>query len=140
MIFWLVLKFEIIYRVMISWRILVSLLGDFFWRSYFCMVKYLNFHNFSFVLRYFFNENGKASVWHAPCFHCEFIFLRTLWNISYFNCCWFEVWMGVDRMGFSRGTSNGFGSQFFKLLVLKLMVLDFLRPGSLRFKVSLLSF
>jgi len=48
--------------------------------------------------------------------------------------------MGVDRMGFSRGTSNGFGSQFFKLLVLRLMVLDFLRPGSLGFKVSLLSF
>jgi hypothetical protein len=31
------------------------------------MVKYLNFHNSSsFALRYFFNVNGKAIVWHTP--------------------------------------------------------------------------
>jgi hypothetical protein len=48
-LFWLVLKLEISYRVMISWRILRGL----FWRLYFCMVKYLNFHNSSFALRYF---------------------------------------------------------------------------------------
>jgi hypothetical protein len=29
--------------------------------------KYLSFHNSSFALRYFFNENGKAIVWHTPC-------------------------------------------------------------------------
>ncbi len=46
MIFQLVLKLKISYRVnMISWRI--------YWRLYFCMVKYLNFHNSSFALRYF---------------------------------------------------------------------------------------
>ncbi len=52
MIFWLVLKLEISYRGMISWTILVSCRG-FFWRLYLCMVKYLNFHNSSFALRYF---------------------------------------------------------------------------------------
>ncbi len=48
-LFWLVLKLEISYRVMISWRVLRGL----FWRLYFCMVKYLNFHNSSFALGYF---------------------------------------------------------------------------------------
>ncbi len=52
MIFWLVLKLEISYRVIISWRILVSF-RNFFWKLYFCMVKYLKFHNSSFPLRYF---------------------------------------------------------------------------------------
>jgi len=45
-IFWLVLKLEISYKVIISWRILISCRG-FFWRLYFCMVKYLSFHNSS---------------------------------------------------------------------------------------------
>jgi hypothetical protein len=36
------------------------------------MVKYLNFHNSSFVLRYFLNANGKATVWQAPCFRIEY--------------------------------------------------------------------
>jgi hypothetical protein len=67
MIFWLLLKLEIIYRVILSWRILVSFRG-FFWRLYFCMVKYLHFHNSSFALRYVFNVNGKATVWHTPLF------------------------------------------------------------------------
>jgi hypothetical protein len=52
MIFWLVLKLEISYRVIICRRILVSLRG-FFGRYTFCMVKYLSFHNSSFALRYF---------------------------------------------------------------------------------------
>ncbi len=51
MIFWLVSKLEIsYYRVIISWKILVSFRG-FFRRLYFCMVKYLSFHNSSFALR-----------------------------------------------------------------------------------------
>jgi hypothetical protein len=53
------------YRVLISWRILVSFRG-FFRRSYFCMVKYLSFHNSPFALIYFFNVNDKAIVWHTP--------------------------------------------------------------------------
>jgi hypothetical protein len=54
MIFWLMLKVEISYKVVISWRILVSFRG-FFWRFgiFFCMLKYLSFHNSSFALRYF---------------------------------------------------------------------------------------
>jgi hypothetical protein len=52
MIFWFVLKLEISYRVMISRRILVSF-RRFFLRLYFCMVKYLNFHNSSFALKHF---------------------------------------------------------------------------------------
>jgi hypothetical protein len=67
MIFWLVLNLEISYRVnMISWRVLLSLRG-FLWRLYFCMVKYLNFHNPSLIKR-FFDVKGKATVWHTPCF------------------------------------------------------------------------
>jgi len=38
----------------------------FFWRFYFCMVKYLSFRHSSFALRYF-NVNGKATMWHTPC-------------------------------------------------------------------------
>jgi hypothetical protein len=52
MIFWLVLKLEISYRVIISWRILVSFRGNFL-RLYFCMMKYLTFHNSCFALRSF---------------------------------------------------------------------------------------
>ncbi len=64
MIFWLVLKLEISYIDMISSRILVSFRGFFFEDYNFCMVKYLNFHNASLALRYFFNVNGKATVCH----------------------------------------------------------------------------
>ncbi len=35
---------------------------DFFEEYINCMVKYLNLHNSSFTLRYFFNVNGKATV------------------------------------------------------------------------------
>ncbi len=68
-ILWLVLKLEISYRIN-------NILNDFgffsriFWRLYFCMVKYLSFHNSSFALKYFFNVNGKAKVWHTLCFVC----------------------------------------------------------------------
>jgi hypothetical protein len=65
MIFWLVLKLEISYWVVISWTILVSISG-FFWRFYFHMVKYLNFDNSSFAFEILFNVNGKATVWHTP--------------------------------------------------------------------------
>jgi hypothetical protein len=30
------------------------------------MVKYMNFHNSSFGLKYLFIVNGKATVWHTP--------------------------------------------------------------------------
>jgi len=52
--FWLVLKLEISYRVVIFWRILVYF-REFFEDYIFAMVKYLSFHNSSsFALRHFF--------------------------------------------------------------------------------------
>jgi len=45
----LVLKLEISYRVTISWRIF-GFFERIFWRLYFCMMKCLSFHNFSFAL------------------------------------------------------------------------------------------
>ncbi len=57
-LFWLVLKLEISYNrvIIIFWRILVSF-RRFFEDYYFCMVKYLSFHNSSFALRYIFKVN-----------------------------------------------------------------------------------
>ncbi len=75
MIFWLVLKLEISYQVIICWRLLGFSLRGFFSKNiyiyiYFGMVKYLSFHNCSsFALTYFFNVNGKAMVWCTPCSH-----------------------------------------------------------------------
>jgi hypothetical protein len=80
MIFWRMLKPEISYRVIISWRILVPLRGFFEEEYIFCMVKYLSFHNSCFALIYFFNVNGKATVWHTP------------YSFSIFN--WFKSFMG----------------------------------------------
>ncbi len=66
-IFWLVLKLEISYQsYKISWRILVSFRG-FFEDYIFARWNILSFHNSSFALRYFFNVNGEARVWHTPC-------------------------------------------------------------------------
>jgi hypothetical protein len=55
MIFWLMLKLEISYRVIISRRIFSFFLEDFFENYIFCMVKYLSFHDSSFsgTLLYF---------------------------------------------------------------------------------------
>jgi len=64
MIFWLVLKLEISYyrSVIIYVEGFWFLLEDFFEDYIFAMVKYLNFHNSSFAVRYLFNVNGKATV------------------------------------------------------------------------------
>jgi hypothetical protein len=65
------------YRVMILWRILVSL-EDFFWRLYFCMVKYLNFLNSSFALRYIFNVKWQGPRLIHPLFlFCSYLFVCT---------------------------------------------------------------
>jgi hypothetical protein len=64
MIFGLVLKLEISYRVIISWRILVS------FRRYFedYIFAWWNIWVFIFFcLKIPFNVNGKATVWHTPC-------------------------------------------------------------------------
>jgi hypothetical protein len=63
MMCWLVLKLEINYRVIVSWRILVSFRGileDYI----FCMVKYLRFHKSSFAFRYFKCKWQDHSVTH----------------------------------------------------------------------------
>jgi hypothetical protein len=43
------------------------------------MVKYLNFHNSSFA-KIIFDVNGKAIVWHTPCYsmesHLRFVLLH----------------------------------------------------------------
>jgi len=49
-----VLKLEISVKFIVSWKILVSFRGVFWRWIYFCMVKYLSFHNSSFALRYSF--------------------------------------------------------------------------------------
>jgi hypothetical protein len=74
MIFWLVLKLGISYRVIISWRILVYLRG-FFEDYIFAMVKYVSFHNSFFCLKIRFNVNGKASMCHTPCFYVGIIWV-----------------------------------------------------------------
>jgi hypothetical protein len=71
MIVWLVLKLEISYNrvIIISWRILgvFFLKRFFFWRVYFCKVKYLNFHNSSFCITMLFNNvNGEATKGDTP--------------------------------------------------------------------------
>jgi hypothetical protein len=53
MIFWLVLKFEISFRFIISSRILVSFKGFFEHYIFADKMKYLSFHNSCFALRYF---------------------------------------------------------------------------------------
>jgi len=42
------------------------------------MVKYLSFPNSSFALRYFLiQKNGKARVWHTPCYYYVHYHLMT---------------------------------------------------------------
>ncbi len=69
MIFWLVLKLEISYRVTISWRIF-GFFERIFWRLYFCMMKYLSFHNSSFVLLYLLMSMARPQC-DTPCFPLE---------------------------------------------------------------------
>ncbi len=71
-----ILRLVISYRVIIiSWKILVSFRGFFFGRLYFCMVKYLSFHNSSICLKILF---GKAPMWHTTCYILHFTSLRLL--------------------------------------------------------------
>jgi hypothetical protein len=66
MIFWLVLKLEINYRVIISWRILGFFRG-FFEDYIFAWWNIWVFIILSFALRYLLIVNGNATVWHTPC-------------------------------------------------------------------------
>jgi hypothetical protein len=53
------------------------LLEDFFWKFYFCMVKYLNFHNSSFAFKILFNVNLSSSSKNQIWFQFEFYLIRT---------------------------------------------------------------
>ncbi len=75
-LFLLVLKLEISYEVMISWRIFWFLLEDFFNEDY--IFAWWNIILLSFALRYFFNVNGKATLSHTPCFGIEYSLMITL--------------------------------------------------------------
>jgi hypothetical protein len=86
MVFWLVLKLEISYKVIISWRILVSLFRGIFWRLCFCMVKYLSIHNSSFCLK-IFNVNGKAHTLLVIMLSCmDNEWLNVFFFILFFKC------------------------------------------------------
>jgi hypothetical protein len=68
MIFWLVLKLEIGYKFIISWRVLVSCRGLFdyyifaWWNIWVSIIL-------SFSLKIIFNAIGKATVWQTPCWN-----------------------------------------------------------------------
>ncbi len=47
------------------------------------MVKYWNFHNSSFALRYFFNANGKATVWHIEKMAIEIFWLPNMRQLEF---------------------------------------------------------
>jgi hypothetical protein len=63
MIFWLVLKLEISYRILKELFCFRAFFEDYI----FCMVKYLSFHNSSFVLGYFLMKMARPQCnRHAP--------------------------------------------------------------------------
>jgi hypothetical protein len=62
------LKLEISYRVITSWKLLVSFRG-FFWRLNFFYGEEFSLFFFCLnILSFFINVNGKATVWHTPLF------------------------------------------------------------------------
>jgi hypothetical protein len=96
LIFWLVLKLEISYnRVIIYLEGFWFLLQDFFFKDY--IFAWWNiiwvFIILLFALRYFFNVNGKATMWNTPC-----LFTFGAWVFLCF--C-----MGVANLG--RGCMGG---------------------------------
>jgi len=65
---------------------------------YFCMVKYLSFHNPCFALRYLFNVNSEATMLTHPLF----------WLVGWLVCCWgISIYQQyIDLVG-SIAMSNG---------------------------------
>jgi hypothetical protein len=87
MIFWLVLKLEISYRVIIYlegfWFLLENFLKIIFLHS-----EIFEFPQFFFCLKIFFNLNGKAKVWHTPLFAFGSDFsVLSLFFLSHFAGC-----------------------------------------------------
>jgi hypothetical protein len=78
MIFWLVLKLEISYRIILSWRILVSFRG-FFEDFSFAWWKYLRFHNSYFALRCLLMYMAR------PHSDTSLVSTRCMWLCSFFK-------------------------------------------------------
>jgi len=89
--FGFVLKLEISYRVMIiSWRILVAFRGffeDYIFAQWNIWVSIIL--SFALVL---FNVNGKATVWHTPCFNMTFLVTNCDWDLSFHHHCCADLW------------------------------------------------
>jgi len=114
--FWLLLKREISYRVMVSWRILVSFRG-FFLKIMFLHGEIFEFPSFFFCLKIFFNVNGKAALRHSPCFivsHCNppnHLMLHVM-LVVFSKSSW---WVGVHGLDLRL-----FWAMVWKLLIIKL--------------------
>jgi hypothetical protein len=76
MIFRLVFKLEISYRVIIFWRISVSFRG--FFEDYVCAWWNIWVSIILLCLKILFNVNVKATVWHTPSF--SFLFTAA-WSV-----------------------------------------------------------
>ncbi len=65
------------------------LLEDFFWRLYFCMVKYWNFHNSFFAFKYYFikwqGHNDTLKRWRSKVFNHYRIGDRNPFSIANHN-------------------------------------------------------
>jgi hypothetical protein len=113
MIFWFVLKLEIsCYRVIIiSWRILASFRGFFEDWVYFCMVKYLSFHNnFFFCLQILLKKViGKATVLHTPCCRSlEVVLDRESFQIGCCSTAWLHASQSSpSKPQYTRQTQGG---------------------------------
>jgi hypothetical protein len=99
MIFWLVLKLISYYRVITSWRILVSFRG-FFWRLCFAWWNIWVLHtSSSFALRYFLMWMARPPLffWSILLWNCALCMrLRVYWSVlcGYLNSlrnCWFQL-------------------------------------------------
>ncbi len=89
MIFWLVLKLGISYfRVMISWRILVSFRGLYL-RLYFCMVKYFNLHH---------SSTPCLSCWDLPIHGTSICALLVISESSHKYGCTDLVWESLELL------------------------------------------
>ncbi len=72
-------------------KILVFFQRIFLKNRFFCMVKYLNFHNSSFFcLKILFNVNGKDPIWHNSCYGKNDIFKYSskAYRLSFLSVTW----------------------------------------------------
>jgi hypothetical protein len=97
-IFWLVLKLEISYRVEVTWRIWF-LIEDVF-EDYIFAFENIWVSTILFCLKILFNVNGKAIAWHSSCWDLyELLAVNfeniLLWNLqnkhnNFLGCFWWS--------------------------------------------------